>query len=123
MLSNADIEHVLSLDTPLARFAVECNSRAMEEYRVQTGELGISLPDPVAMCIALDPTVCTSVSRHRVEIEVSSELTRGMTVVDRLGVVDDERNRGVWSGAREALVVWSIDNARWKQSLYAALKE
>ena len=117
-----DIEHVLSLGTPLARFAVECNSRAMEAYRIQTGESGIALPDPTAMCIALDPTVCTSISSHLVEIEVSSELTRGMTVVDRLGVATDERNRAVWSGARETKVVWSIDNAHWKRTLYAALQ-
>ncbi len=122
VLGARDIEHVLSLGTPLARFAVECNSRAMEAYRIQTGESGIALPDPTAMCIALDPTVCTSISSHLVEIEVSSELTRGMTVVDRLGVATDERNRAVWSGARETKVVWSIDNAHWKRTLYAALQ-
>jgi purine nucleosidase len=121
VLNVNDVEHALSLGTPLSRFAVECNSRAMEAYRIQTGETGIALPDPTAMCVALDPTVCTSVSRHYVEVEVSSELTRGMTVVDRLGVANDERNRGVWQSVPEAQVVWSIDNARWKQALYAAL--
>ena len=84
VLNPRDIEHTLSLGTPLAQFAVECNSRAMEAYRIQTGEAGISLPDPMAMCVALDPTVCTSVSAHYVDVEVCSELTRGMTVVDRL---------------------------------------
>ncbi len=122
VLGPADIEHVLSLDTPLARFAVECNSRAMEAYCIQTGERGISLPDPVAMCIALDPTVCTEVSSHYVEVEVSSELTRGMTVVDRLNVSGDERNSPVWRGALQAQVVWAIDNARWKHALYGALR-
>jgi purine nucleosidase len=121
VLNKSDIDHVLSLGTPLARFAVECNSRATEAYRIQTGEHGISLPDPTAMCIALDPTVCTSASTHRVEVEVASELTRGMTVVDRLGVAGDDRNRAVWRGTHKAKVVWSIDNSRWKQSLYAAL--
>ena len=37
-LDAADIEHVLGLGTPLARFAIECNSTAMAAYRVQTGE-------------------------------------------------------------------------------------
>ena len=125
VLSAADIEYTLSLGTPQARFAVECNSRAMEAYRIQTGETGISLPDPVAMCVALDKTVCTSVSRHHVDVEASSELTRGMTVVDRLGVAGDERNRTIWQGLVGRVppvdVVWSIDNARWKRRLYAAL--
>jgi len=121
-----EIAHTLSLGTPLAEFAVTCNSRAMEAYRIQTGETGISLPDPVAMCIALDPTVCTSASRHYVDVEVASELTRGMTVVDRLGVAEDERNRTVWGSvihrAPPSQIVWSIDNSRWKQALYAALR-
>lgn len=125
VLNEADIGHVLSLGTRTAGFAIECNSRAMEGYRVQTGESGIALPDPTAMCIALDPAVCTQVSSHHVEVEVNSELTRGMTVVDRLGVAGDERNRAVWSGVmsrgQPARVVWSIDNKRWKQALYAAL--
>jgi purine nucleosidase len=125
VLNADDIERTLALNTPLARFAIECNSRAMEAYRIQTGETGISLPDPVAMCVALDETVCTAISRHHVDIEVASDLTRGMTVVDRLNVAGDERNRGVWSDVvgrvAPAVVVWSIDNQRWKESLHRAL--
>jgi purine nucleosidase len=125
-LSPSDIDHVLGFDTPLARFAIECNSRAKEAYYEQTGEHGISLPDPVAMAIALDPGVCTSASDHFLEVETGSELTRGMTVVDRLNVAGDERNREVWKqaleGGRKARVVWTIDVARWKDRLFAALR-
>jgi hypothetical protein len=45
-----------------------------------------------------------------------------MTVVDRLNVSGDERNSPVWRGTLQAQVVWTIDNERWKQSLYAALR-
>jgi purine nucleosidase len=124
-LHAADIEHVLALGTPLARFAVECNSCAMEAYRIQTGEDGISLPDPVAMCIALDPSVGTERGRHYVDVEVASELTRGMTVVDRLGVARNERNRAIWESLTSRVpppeVIWRIDPVRWKTALYAAL--
>ena len=122
VLRAGDIDHVLSLGTPLARFAIECNSRAQEAYRLQTGEKGISLPDPIAMAIAIDPTLCVSASDHLVEIEMASELTRGMSVVDRLNVAGDERNRAQWKGAKRVQVDWAIDNARWKQALYAALR-
>jgi purine nucleosidase len=88
---------------------------------MQTGEVGISLPDPVAMAIALDPSICTSASEHFVDVEVAGELTRGMTVVDRLGVAGDERNRAVWKSARKTRVCWTIDNSRWKNALYSAL--
>ena len=76
---------------------MECNSTARAAYSKQTGEDGISLPDPVAMSIALDPSIGYESSRHYVEIETASELTRGMTVVDRLGVAADERNRATWA--------------------------
>jgi len=124
-LNATEIERVLRFATPLARFAIECNSAAMEAYRRQTGEIGISLPDPIAMAIAIDPSICTSVSDHFIEVEVAADLTRGMTVVDRLGVAGDERNREIWkasiAGGRKVSVCWQIDNARWKNLLYSAL--
>ncbi len=121
-----DIERVLSLDTPLARFAIECNSRAQEAYFEQTGEHGISLPDPVAMSVALEPTIVTEHSEHLVDVETSSELTRGMTVVDRLNVAGNDRNKAVWAPVLKAgvktKIVWTIDNTRWKQALFSALR-
>jgi purine nucleosidase len=124
-LREPDIAQVRSLNTPLAKFAIDCNRTAMEANRAQSGEIGIALPDPVAMAIALDPSICTDASNHRVEIECASELTRGQTVVDRLNVADDERNRGVWSTFRDrprnVSVCWSIDIARWKALLYRSL--
>ncbi len=120
-LSAADVEHVLSFQTRLARFAIECNSTAMESYRRQTGEVGISLPDPVAMGIALDPSLCTSRGSHAVQIETATELTRGMTVVDRLHVSGDERNREIWKDAPGVNICWALDVPRWKQLLYSAL--
>ena len=126
VLNPSDIQQVLSFATPVAKFAIECNSRAQEAFLKQSGERGMSLPDPVAMAIALDPSIVTSQSQHFVDVETDSELTRGMTVVDRLNVAPDERNRDVWSaqlaGGHQAKVFWIIDNARWKQALYAALR-
>ena len=126
MLASTDIEKVLRFDTPLARFAIECNSRGQEAFFEQTGEHGICLPDPVAMAIALDPTIVTSRSSHFVDIATDNELTRGMTVVDRLNVARNERNCATWAASiaagHQAEVVWTIDNARWKEALYTALR-
>ncbi len=126
-LSPADIGRVLAIDTPLGRFAIECNSRARVAYGIQTGEDGISLPDPVCMAIALDPSIMTLASSHYVDVETSSELTRGMTVVDRLNVARDSRNRDVWAPLLDrgpnALVCWTIDVPRWKSLLYETLLE
>ena len=126
MLNPTDIQQILSFGTPVAKFAITCNSRAQEAILKQTGEHGISLPDPVAMAVAIDPSIVTSQSAHFVDVETESELTRGMTVVDRLNVADDERNREVWASSlaagRKAKVFWTIDNARWKQALCSSLE-
>jgi purine nucleosidase len=125
-LNPDDIKYVLGFGTPQARFAIECNSRAQEAYFEQTGEHGISLPDPVAMSIALDPAIVTQQSENYVDVETSSELTLGMTVVDRLNVAANERNRAVWCSildrGKKTKVYWTIDNKRWKHTLYSALR-
>ena len=122
----SDIAQVVSFGTPVAKFAIECNSRAQQAFLTQTGQHGISLPDPVAMAVALDPSIVTAQSEHLLEVETESDLTRGMTVVDRLNVAGDERNRGVWAAAlgtgQRAKIPWTIDNARWKRALYKALQ-
>src|SRR5437870_2352515 len=126
VLRDRDIAHIQGFKTDLARFAIECNSRAREAYKIQTGEDGISLPDPVAMCIALDPSVGTEWSEHYVDVETHSDLTRGMTVVDHLNVTDDDRNQTVWASVlqkgRKAKVCWQIDTKRWKEALFSALR-
>jgi len=126
VVNQSDIEHILGLKSKLGDFAVECNSHARKAYKIQTGEDGICLPDPVAMSIALDPTIGSEWSDHYVEIETRSELTRGMTVVDRLNVATDERNQAVWAsvlqGGKNAKVCWSLNTRRWKEALFSALR-
>jgi purine nucleosidase len=125
VLGEKDIEQVLSFGTQLARFTIESNSQARVALRTQTGEDGICLPDPVAMSLALDPTIGKDWGQHYVVIETQSEFGRGMSIVDRLNVAHDQRNRDLWAGAlkgRTAKVCWTIDNRRWKDTLYSALR-
>jgi purine nucleosidase len=125
VLSEAEIAEILAIGAAKARFAIECNARAKQAYHLQTGESGLSLADPTAMAVALDPRIGLTWSRHLVEIECASELTRGMTVVDRLNVSADDNNRQAWdatlrSGAK-ADVCWTFDSARFKAMLKQAL--
>jgi purine nucleosidase len=125
VVNRADIDSIRAIDGKLAHFCVDCNTRAMQAFREQTGEIGIALPDPVAMAVALDPTISIESSKHLVEIETQSELTRGMTVVDRLNVIGDDRNRGVWSKlspANRITVCWRIDVPRWKELLLRSVR-
>jgi purine nucleosidase len=125
VLNPADIRHILSFDNPIAKFAIESNSHAQQAFFVQTGEQGIALADPVAMAVALHPPIVTVQSQHFIEVETESDLTRGMTIVDRLNLVSDARNREVWApviaGGHKATICWTIDNASWKRALFDAL--
>jgi purine nucleosidase len=125
VLNDRDIARALALDTELARFSVHCNGHARQAFLEQTGEDGISLPDPVAMAIALDRSVGINWSRHHVDVEILGDLTRGMTVVDQLNIAGNARNKNVWqhfAGHKPSTdVCWTMDVARWKEALFSAL--
>jgi inosine-uridine nucleoside N-ribohydrolase len=78
------------------------------------------------MAILLDPTLALVSSDHYMDVQVDSGITRGMSVVDRLGVAADARNRGAWSEllerGRKQTVVWEMDIPGWKKALMQALR-
>jgi purine nucleosidase len=112
-LDDADMAFVRKMNTPFAHFTLDCNREALRASVEWLGEPGLTLPDPVTMSIALDPSVCTKRSRHNVDVETDSEITRGMTVVDQLGVTNRPTNLEV---------CWEIDVDRWKRTLYKMLQ-
>ncbi len=112
-LDDKDIEEVLSFGTERAGFAIDCNRSALKANREWLGDPGIALPDPVAMAIALDPRVCTRRGKYYVDVACDVEVTRGMTVVDQIGVTNKDPN---------IEVCWEIDAALWKESLYKTLR-
>jgi inosine-uridine nucleoside N-ribohydrolase len=79
------------------------------------------------MAVALEPGIATRTSRHAVEVECESPLTRGMTVVDALDVVPRRLGDATgWAeeaigGTNRASVVWAIDVRRFKERLFRAL--
>jgi purine nucleosidase len=121
-----EIEQILALQTKYGEFTVRSNDTASSALRRQTGEVGIALPDPTAMAILLDPALSLAASDHYMDVQIDSGITRGMSVIDRLGVAEDGRNRGVWSEViehgRKQTVIWEMNNAGWKQALMRALR-
>jgi purine nucleosidase len=111
-LDDTDMDYVRALNTPFADFTLDCNASAIKANREWLGDPGLALPDPVTMAIALDPSICTRKGKHYVDVETESELTRGMTVVDELGVLNRTPN---------IEVCWEIDPKRWKEALYKTL--
>lgn len=121
-----EIEALRSLGTPLSKFAMDCNTRALDASHQQSGDAGLNLPDPVAMAVALDPSIVKRKSTHYVDVEVQSELTRGQTVIDVFNLATDPRNRDTWAVVIKrpptVSVCWEIDIHRWKTMLSEALK-
>jgi purine nucleosidase len=127
-LNQQEIDSLLASKKPLAEFAVLSNSIAAESYHTQTGEYGICLPDPTAMGIAIDPKLCFESSEHYIEIETTSELMRGFTLVDKLNVANDRRNIDIWEPTikaqpRKIRVCWTMNVPAWKKLLFSLLTE
>lgn len=112
-----------TLNTPLSHFVIDCNAHALKTNQDWLGDPGIGLPDPVAMAVALEPDLCTRHSKHYVEVECDGVFTRGMTVVDQLGVINDrDGSVAMWrplvaNGAPHITVCWEIDIVGWKALL------
>jgi len=112
-LDNDDIAKIRSFNTPYADFTIDCNRQATKTNQEWLHQPGLPLPDPITMAIALDESVCTRRGKHFVDVETCSELTRGMTVVDELGVLNKDPN---------IEVCWEIDIEKWKETLYKTLR-
>jgi len=111
-LLDEDMDYIRSLGTKYADFALDINMTALKVNRDWLGDPGMGLPDPVAMAVAIDPEICTRSQQCYVDVEIHSDLTRGMTVVDQLGVLKKEPN---------VRVCWEIDVQKWKELLYRCL--
>jgi len=105
-------EAMRSIGTPNARWAVDIQRVLVEFCHTQTNLDGFDLPDPIAMAYAIDPTIATETRRLACWCETSSELTRGMVVMDLLGFTGQPPN---------ALVVTAADRDRFVQLLHRAL--
>jgi len=116
------------INTPLSHFAIDCNKSAIAANQGWLGDPALPLPDPVAMSIAIDPTICTRKSKHYVEVECEGTFTRGMTVVDQLDITaQDADSVAMWQplvckGEPNVTVCWEIDIPRWKELLYSTMR-
>ena len=101
-----------AIGTPLAEFGIDIQRIVAEFCATDTKLAGFDLPDPIAMAYAIDPTVATETLHLNLRVEVASGLTRGMVVMDLLGLTDEEPN---------ALVVTQADRAKFLDMLRTAL--
>jgi purine nucleosidase len=108
-----EAERLRSVGTPLAHFCVDIQ-RAVNEFAKQHTQLdGFDLPDPIAMAVALDPTIITLSKPLSVEIETGDGLCRGQSVVDHLMLTDNPAN---------ADIVFEVSREKFLQILYHAVQ-
>ena len=71
---------------PLGAFAMDIQ-RVVDTFATTTTGLdGFDLPDPIAMAVALDPSIATDVRLLDVVVETGGTYTAGQTVIDHLGI-------------------------------------
>jgi len=108
-----EIDRLQANSTKLSKLAIECNKTALQaSIKIQKAP-SLTLADPVAMAVALDPSIVHKKAKYFVDVETKSELTRGQTVVDQLEVLKKTPN---------ITVIKSIDIAKWKNMLFNSLQ-
>ena len=104
---------IRSLGTERANFSVDIQ-RVLEKFCAEETHLnGFDLPDPIAMAYAIDTSIATEVHHWYLASETNSELTRGMVVMDTLGVMHQEPN---------AFVVTRASHEKFMSMLVDALR-
>ncbi|NIS63024.1 MAG: nucleoside hydrolase [Proteobacteria bacterium] len=73
---------------PLGMFLSDCTSKAMEHMEQVKGVAGIYLHDPLAVGVAIDPSLVETKPLH-VDVEIRSGITQGMTLADLRAIRDD----------------------------------
>jgi purine nucleosidase len=103
-----------AVGTPLATFCVDIQA-ALIKFATETSGLdGFDLPDPIAMAVAIDPSIVTESKRLFVAIETGGVWCRGQTVVDLLGVTGRNPNVDV---------VVDVSRARFLEMLHEAVAD
>ncbi len=107
-----EMRRMAGVQTDLARFCVTIQDCLLQYCMTQTKLDGFDLPDPMAMAVAIDPSVATRVERRFVAVETGGAWGRGQTMIDDLEVTGHPANVDV---VREA------SRDRFLALLYAAM--
>jgi purine nucleosidase len=97
----------------LGAFAVDIQGVLREFCRNETLLDGFDLPDPLAMAIAIDPSIVLREARHVVDVIPGDGPARGQTIVDERNPSGREPN---------CRVIYEVDRDRFLQLLHGALR-
>lgn len=80
-----ELANIKAIGSPLASFSLDIQQVVNQYAKEVTLLPGFDLPDPIAMAVALDPSIATRVEEVYVEVVLANDLTRGQTVIDLNG--------------------------------------
>jgi purine nucleosidase len=112
VLDPDDAAALRAIGTPLAEMCVDIQQVLTQFALAETKLAGFDLPDPIAMAYAIDPSIATASRRVHCAVETESALTRGMVVMDLLGLTGKDPN---------ATVVTEADRSRFLEMLHGAV--
>lgn len=84
LLTQVDIDRLLQTDSPVSRFVADSTRFYIEFHEACFGFSGCSINDPVALAMAFVPDLAVT-TPMRIEVEYTSELTAGKTVIGYAG--------------------------------------
>jgi purine nucleosidase len=108
-----DIADLKAINTPLAHYCVDIQAVLQQYALTETGLAGFDLPDPIAMAIALDPSIATVSKSYFVTVETSHGQARGQTLLDHLNLSKRPANTNV---------VFEADRTKFLGLLHRALQ-
>ncbi len=106
-----DIAALKAIGTPLANYCLDIQA-VLQEYALrETGLAGFDLPDPIAVAIALEPSLILQSKNYFVTVETSSGQARGQTLLDHLNLSKRPTNTRVVLEANRAAFIEMLHRA------------
>lgn len=112
VFTEKDVKKLRKIGTPLANFSIDIQKTLIEYVKTTTHLDGFDLPDPIAMAIALDPSIAIKTKKAYVSILVNDDYSRGQSVLDFVGSTGKAANTEV---------VLEADSKKFRELLHNSL--
>lgn len=92
ILDELDLDSIKAINTPKSEFLLKISSSLLKFHEIYYGDVGLELPDPCAVAVALRPELILNVYPANVTVDTSGSLSYGQTVVNTKGgtVLEDQ---------------------------------
>lgn len=112
VFESEDVKEVKAIGTPLASFAMDIQQCTAAFAKKMTKLDGFDLPDPIAMSVAIDPSIAIKTEKAVVKILLNDDDSRGQSVMDYVNTDNKETN---------AEIVLEADREKFISQLHHAL--